>query len=267
MRRLLFSCICVALCAPWSASAFGSVVTNATGVSVVVGESLTFGVYWEGVRVGTATMDTNWSTNRELIRIAVRVKSTGLAGLLYPVDDRVECDVCPRTLLPVRLAKLTREGSTVCDDELCFDRENAVARWRCRATGKEVTYPIGERTCGAVSLLYWIRATELRQGEDHVFDVAVDDRCHELHLAPKGKTVWQRDGMERTCVTLDVHTKEPGMFVRKVPEEIWVSQDDNMVRRMFLRVPVGRVRVELLSWKDASSEHQPGRAASAGEAR
>jgi hypothetical protein len=217
------------------------------------GERSVYSVHWGLVPCGTVTIscDDVVAEDEELIRVRVRVQSNWLASRIYPVDDTVDCYIDPETQLSVRLEKDTREGDFVCKDTLVFDRENNTAQWDSQSANISTNYSIAADSCDAVSFLYAFRQYTFAERQSRDFNLAVDGVLH-------GITITAGDTGERELgnagdVLCRKYVATPGredLFVRKVPREIWITEDERKIMtRMVLTLPVGNVRVQLKEYQ------------------
>jgi hypothetical protein len=214
-----------------------------------VGERISYSIRWGLLSCGTSTIscDEVEDDQKKLIRIRVRVKSNWLVSTLYPVDDTVDCYIDPETGLSLRLEKNTSEGGFICTDILQFDRESNTAQWDSHSHNISTNYPVGSHTCDAVSFLYALRQYEFDEDQSRDFDLAVDTALHGITITAKQAVEKDLGEDDRVlCRKYTATPKRDGLFVRKIPEEIWITEDDRKIMaKMVAKVPVGRVRLVL----------------------
>jgi hypothetical protein len=214
-----------------------------------VGERATYTIKWGLLSCGTSTITCEEVElgGENLIRIRVHAKSNWLISTIYPVDDTVDCFIDPKTQLSVRLEKSTSEGGFICKDILVFDREKNTAQWDSQSLNISTNYPITADACDAISFLYTFRQFEFTEGQSRNFKMAVDTALHEVSITA-GNTKSKKIGASGKvlCRKFTATPKRDDLFVRKVPEEIWISEDDRKIMaKMVVKVPVGSVRIVL----------------------
>lgn len=214
-----------------------------------IGERATYKVMWGPLACGTSTIrcDKIELDGEKLIRIRIRAKSNWLVSTIYPVDDTVDCYIDPETRLSIRLEKHTSEGGHVDRDVLRLDREEHTAQWDSQSQNISTNYPIEAGTCDAVSFLYAFRQCDFAKGQSRDFKLAVDTALHGITITAKntGKKKIGETGKVK-CRKYVVVPKRDDLFVRKIPKEIWITEDGRKIMaRMDVRVPVGGVRIIL----------------------
>lgn len=218
-----------------------------------IGERATYTIKWGLLSCGTSTIGCDEVNigDRRLIRIRVRAKSNWLVSSIYPVDDTVDCFIDPQTRLSVRLEKSTSEGDFICKDVLVFDRKRHSAQWDSQSLNISTNYPIAPGTCDAVSFLYVLRQCEFGKNQSRNFPLAVDTALHGLTITA-GETKNKRVGKtgKTLCRKFTATPKRDDLFVRKIPKEIWITEDDRRIlAKMVVKVPVGNVRIELAEYR------------------
>lgn len=246
MRWLRVLCLCAA--GWWPAAVCGG-DAGAELRDLPVGESLEYGIYWGILPAGHAVIrcETTNIGDRAFVCVRLRAQSNRLAGLIYPVDDQIECVVDPATRLPVYTRKRTVEGGFLCDDTLSFDRAGLTAHWVSLSTGITTNYPIAADTLDAVSFLYALRTEPFTVNVWRRFALAVDGRVHGVKVMATGtNTVHIPEIGTVPCLRFVAAQEQQGLFVRKIPEEIWVTADRRrMVTRIRGKVPIGRFSLVL----------------------
>ncbi len=221
--------------------------------SLRVGEVVEYKIKWGVLPVGRMTITTEAVPGGDapLVRVRAKAESSGVASLVYGVDNRMESVIRPRSGLPVRFSKTTREGEVDARSELAFDHEKGIARWTDSHRDEPVEYSIQTNTCDALSLLQELRRTPFRPGEQREYRVAFDDALRTIVVeAHEREPVRLPGGGTPSCIRLTVHTEDDGIFVRKTPRDIWVTEDDRrVIARMNMDIPVGTVRVMLDTYR------------------
>ncbi len=214
-----------------------------------VGEEARYKIRWGLITCGTSTFrceEVDWN-GRPMVRVRVQAKSNWLVSTLYPVDDTVDCYIDPETGQSVRVEKNTSEGDKTCKDVLEIDRENNVARWTSESDNITTNYPIEAGACDALSFLYEFRKHRIEQGSELDFNIVVDTALQGITIrAGKTDTKEIENIGKIKCRRYTVEPKRDDLFVRKIPKEMWLAENDHRILvRMDLQVPVGRARIIL----------------------
>lgn len=214
-----------------------------------IGERATYKVQWGLLNCGTSTIscDEVEMDGKTLIRIRVRVKSSWLASTIYPVDDTVDCFIDPETQLSIRLEKDTSEGDYNCKDILEIDRENNMAYWTSHTENITTNYSIEAGSCDAVSFLYDFRKHTFGKDASRTFNIVVDAALHGITVTARStdeKKVGEREKVR--CRKYVVVPEREDLFVRKIPKEIWLTEDHRKILvRMDVELPIGKARIVL----------------------
>lgn len=217
-----------------------------------VGEQAIYKIKWGPLPCGTMQMncDRIERNGKEQIRIRVRAKSNALAGTIYPVDDCVDCYIDPQTGLSTLVKKQTSEGGFICDDTLSFNRTDNHATWISHSANISTNYPITAGALDAVSFLFAVRNADFLPDQPQDFDIVVDHAQQGITITAD-KTDRKKIAEEKVlCRRFTVKPKQDGLFVRKIPGEMWITEDrQRLLARMTLRTPAGRAKVVLHEYR------------------
>ena len=219
--------------------------------SFPIGEKAVYKIQWGPFTGATSTISCEQVQvdSNDLIRIRVRVKSNWLVSTVYPVDDTVDCFIDPETGQSIRVEKDTSEGDKICKDVLTLDRNANTAHWISETENISTNYPIEAGACDAISFLYAFRQHRIASGEAMDFNIVVDTALHGITVAaadgkPREKKIGGDEQVE--CREYRVMPKRDDLFVRKIPESIWLTNDDRKIlARMDVHIPVGTARIVL----------------------
>lgn len=215
-----------------------------------VGEQLSYRILWGFLPVGRTTVTCEKISENDTPRIRIRVeaKSTWLVSTLYPVDDRIDCYIDPVTGLPLRVEKKTSEGNHRCDDTLWLDHENLLAQWESRSASITTNYLIKSDTLDVGAFLYALRSLSFELNDSKSFNIAVDGLLHGLKITAEEKKPIKMAAEKKKvhCTRFSVVPDRTDLFVRKIPSDIWVTDDSRRIMvKMKTKTPVGHVRIVL----------------------
>ena len=235
-----------------------------------VGETLTYRLYWGPLPVGEAQSSTRWEEEDGQKRLVIRftARSNRVVEKIYPVDIRIESVVDPVRFLPLRLVKQTSEGSHIGDDRLSLDQDRGVAKWEDFHGNRVSEYPIAPGTHDFVSFMFDLRRHSLETGKTIAYPIAHEDRTQSVSITVGNRDLVRLPGQGAVpSLLLNLSGETADLFVRKVPGEVWVSDDARrVVTIMYLTVPVGRVKCLLVETPEAADDSPPasGRGAKTG---
>jgi hypothetical protein len=228
-----------------------------------MGEVLTYQLQWGPVPVGSSRITTDWEIvdGKPLWVVRFTARSNKALAAIYPVHDELVSYIDPATFLPIRLIKKTREGNVYGDDELIFNHAKKTARWIDRIKKRTIEYPIETNTHGLVSFLYWLRTQPMNPGDVRKTQIAVDDRLQNFTIKALKNQNIRLDGFGvMPSVLLNVSVSTNDFFVRKIPGRVWVSADSRrVVTQMYIKVPIGHIRVFLTSIQEPGYALSPNR--------
>jgi hypothetical protein len=224
-----------------------------------IGEQAIYKIKWGPITCGRMQMncDLVQKDGTEQIRIRVTVKSGLLAGTLYPVDDQVDCYIDPATGLSTRLEKQTNEGGFICNDLLTIDRLKNQANWVSHSANITTNYPITAGALDAVSFLFAVRQADFTPDQPQDFDMVVDHAQQGITITAEQDTDRKKiaDGDKVLCRKFSVKPKRDDLFVRKIPGEMWITEDARRIlARMTLRTPAGWAKVILDEYRPPNSQ-------------
>ena len=233
--------------------------SSAVNIHYPIGETLSYRVYWGFLPVGRSTVrcESILQDGIPLIRIRVEAESNRLVSTLYPVQDRVESYIDRKSGLPLWIEKQTLEGGYECNDTLRFDRDGLMAHWESRSASITTNYPIQLDTLDVAAFLYALRSCRLSPDHPESFQIAVDGILHPITIrAEEEKRIKiASEKISTACTRYSVTPMRPDLFVRKIPDDIWVSNDERRVLvKMTVRTPAGKARIVLDRIENASAD-------------
>ena len=212
-----------------------------------IGEQFTYAISWLNITAGTAVMAVTGGTkgDRPLLKLLTIAQSRPAITKFFPVDNRVESMVDPKTLLPEHLTFRRREGKKKEDIEYTFHHnEGTVTEVKGESTE---TFPIMPHTQDAISCLYYARS-ELRPypGSSLTMNVHHDKKNHKLEvLVEKIETIRGAWGSIETIRVLVVMPFE-GIFLNKGNIRVWFTNDARRIPlRMKAKVVIGTIVADL----------------------
>ena len=222
---------------------------NGYDLPFLVGEELVYRVYWGIIPVAWANVTSEWGeeNGRQVIILKFRTRTNKVLEKLYPVDDTLESVIDPATFLPYRFTKRLSEGNYRADQDTFFYHDKGYAIWTNNLAGDTKRFELEEDTRDIPSLMYSLRRTGFKVGDEHDYRVMADEKIYDLYVkAVKKKKVDLPLYGKVDCIELDPQAAFDGLFVRKGKMWIWISNDERVVcTKMVASVPVASVKIKL----------------------
>ena len=147
------------------------------------GQTLAYDVEWRLLTAGTATFRLDASGNEA--RITATADSTGAFSVLYPVHDRLEAVLDPRTFCSARITKHTEEGFRRVDTTIRFDyaRHKSVLQEKNLKSGasKQDENDIPGCVTDVISAIFYVGSRPLTVGQTYVFPLNDGGKTNDVH--------------------------------------------------------------------------------------
>jgi hypothetical protein len=211
------------------------------------GETLFYDIGWQSLVAGRGRMtveqpvDTN---GRLCFPIVSTVESTPFFSTFYRVDDSAISFVDVRQLYPIRFEKYLREGKYHADQIADFDPMTG------RAYTPKDTIAIPPYVQDALSLLYYVRALELKPGTDVTVENFTGKKTYTLTVR-----ILHRERIEVKAGTFSTIVVEPllqaaGLFKHEGKLKVWLTDDRlHLPVLMKSKVLVGSIVAELTDYR------------------
>jgi hypothetical protein len=218
-------------------------------------EKLVYRISLLGLPVGSAELEA--SSEKEDLRITMRVKSDAVLSSIYPVDDLIETRHINGNFILTRIRQ--KEGIFRGDRGFTIFLRDKSVFWIDRLTNRSLKEPLpNSDVVDLLSGLYFLRNRTLSVGLTetlHIYDsdkytaVPVDILRREKIILPGFRHI----------TTLVVHPKleTEGIFKRTGDVFIWLSDDEFRVPVKFITtIALGQVTAELVSAESQRSDGQ-----------
>jgi len=151
------------------------------------GEHLVYQVRWFGFPIG---MGEAWIEKVNLPiggsgwKITAKATSNPFLTRFYPVEDLMESWVTDQTFTVVRSVKNLKEGRYRAHEEIDYDYENRVGRWKSFVNGSEKEIPLSEYSQDPLSAFYWFRMQPMQIGQELNVALIADEKDWTMRLSP-----------------------------------------------------------------------------------
>jgi hypothetical protein len=220
----------------------------------LVGEKLTYVVYWGWIGVGTSEATTQWVWRDAAwaLQIRFRTQSHGVLNRIYPVDDVVEVYIDSDSLNPTYFVLDLKEGKHARDANTVFGWEKMEAVYTKKHEDKDdevKVVELEEGTRDLVSFMYFMRRHEFKDKETYEFKVLSDYKIYDLTVETDGHDNVRLENYGRVrSLKMNPKAQFEGVFVRKGEMEVWLSTDDRqLLTKLELDTPFANVRLLLRS--------------------
>ncbi|HAZ08758.1 MAG TPA: hypothetical protein DCZ01_09625 [Elusimicrobia bacterium] len=206
-------------------------------------EKIVLQVSWGLLSVGEATLTVDkivTFNGRPAYHIVSEARSNSFCDSFYPVRDLNESWLDARTLTSLGYSKKLREGRFFRDEWVLYDRD--AGTFIARRTDRDGNFAVRTGTIPAsvqdiLSSVYFVRAQELKNGDQVVVDVNTPDNW------PLVVKVTSREQVETpagrfSSVLVEPAMRREGLFVQKGKRlRLWLS-DDAARRPLLMKVEV-----------------------------
>lgn len=215
-------------------------------------ESFGYEVYWGGMVVGRARIETLPTTDTAQFVVRTTARANNTIQSLYPVRDTVESWVSNATGLPLRFHKRLNEGSYSGSVLIGFDHDAGVARIKGGqkkggTSDTAVELPAG--TFDLLSAFHSVRRARLVPGSSIRLTI-LDNRkvFKDVEVACLRRETIEQNGTTWNTLVIEPRIHGDALFKSKGKLRVWLTDDERrMPVRMVSEIKLGTIRAELAS--------------------
>lgn len=211
------------------------------------GEKLSFDINYGFINAGYATMEVvNLVEYKErpCYHIVSTANSNKFFSSFYRVEDRVESIVDANGLFSWHFEKHLREGSYRSDRQHDHDPFLHLIYY------EDDTVEVAPFIQDALSVLYYIRAQELKVGESVYADNFTDGKLYSLQVNVLRKEQIKVKAGRFDCIVVEPLLQSPGIFKHEGKLTVWLTDDRlKMPVLMKSKVIVGSISAELTGYE------------------
>lgn len=221
------------------------------------GESFRYSVSWMGIKAGELYMEIKKNKKQDTYTISTTVKSAGLLGKLYPVEDVFETIVSGKYRLPTQHTMLQQEGSRRNIKITSYDQELFLVSYQKNDSPAELFQTDGQMHNEFSSFLY-LRVLPFTEDKDAFVPTFADKKRHNvlvtLEAREKIKTIFG----EKNCLQVRPHLSFQGLYKKVGDPLIWLTDDSNRIpMRIKAKIVIGSLTANIESY---SPQVQPEKA-------
>lgn len=216
-------------------------------------ESLGFEVFWGGMLVGRARIETLPTTDSNQFLVRTTAKANNAIQSIYPVHDTVESWIKVATGLPFRFHKRLNEGSYSASVLISFDHTEEIARIKGgqkKGGAPDTVVEIPDSTYDLLSAFQAVRRGPLTPGTSTYINI-LDNRkvFKRVEIAClRRETIEDDNGTRLNTLLIQPRLHGEALFKSKGKLFIWVTDDDrHMPVRMISEIKLGSIKANLTS--------------------
>lgn len=246
MKKILFTFILL------------GVLTNANAQinqAYKTGEWLQFRVHYGIINAGYATMEVEEKTinNQKTHHVIGKGWSTGMLSWVFPVQDRYESFINPKTGFPVRAIRKIKEGKHTKNVELFFEKDSVLTidhkrRQKEKAAAKNVQ--------DMIAAFYYLRnnVTDTLKTSEHVkIDMFFDGKKFPFKLVKLGEETINSKIGKIKCFKFRPLVQSGRVFKAEESLTIWITADKNKIPvRIQADLAVGSLKADIDEYKGLS---------------
>lgn len=226
------------------------------------GEWLKFRMHYGLLNASYATLHvkSNIIDGVPVYHVVGKGATTGLASLLFKVDDTYESYFGMEDMKPYKFVRKIDEGGYVKDYEINFDHKKDTAVLNDKKNKKTYSFNLQDSIQDLLSAFYYLRnnydPNDLVEGETvklkMLFD---DDGIFDFKLKYLGTEVLKTKFGKVACYKFRPLVQSGRIFKEKESLALWVSADDNRIPiRIQADLAVGSIKVDLEAYNGLKNQ-------------
>lgn len=219
------------------------------------GEYLQYQIQYGLLKAGYASLEVQPvpSDDQELLLAVGKGWTTGMVGLIFPVEDRYETVFDKTSGQPVRFLRKIDEGGYTQHKEILFDLKSYEARVINHKKETDSVYFVQRHVQDMLSSFYHLRNVDLseyQEGDRIRVTMFFDEEMYPVDLKILGReTIKTRFGKVAT-VKLQPIVQKGRVFKDEENVVMWVTDDENKIPvKIKASILVGAVKAELSEYR------------------
>ncbi len=217
-------------------------------------EKLVYRLSWSGgVKIGNVWIEVSRvGEDANRLEIAVRVQSSGLLHLAYPVDDSFSTILDAETRLPVSYRVHQAEGRNYTATRYTeYDQENGSVRYQKNEEEPRI-YKVNSEMHNEFTSFFMNRLLILNPGKPQIIPTFADGELHEVvvHVEDPIRIHSSLRGDVNVLPVRPVMDFK-GLYDKDGDTEIWLTDDDCRIPvRIVSKILIGSITAELVSYSN-----------------
>lgn len=220
------------------------------------GEQLKFGLYYSGIKVGTAYIKNRGIVDingRSAYVIQTSAFSASVIDTVFKVRDINLSWLDAQNFYSLGYSQSLREGHYQRDEWVLFDYPtNTYHGELSKKSGtREISGPLTAPVLDMLTALYFVRGQNLENGKDVVFDIVNREEQYPLVVKVIKRETVKTPAGKFKCVVVEPQFRGEGIFVSKGKSlQVWLTDDERKLPvKMKTEVFIGSVSAQLLEYQ------------------
>ncbi|MDP2891416.1 MAG: DUF3108 domain-containing protein [Bacteroidota bacterium] len=218
----------------------------------MAGEKLTYQIRY-GIIVGgitTLSLTNEIYENKEVFHAVATGKTTGMAEVIYGVNDVYESWFDKETNLSYKQIRNIKEGSYTKYNEVTYNRKNNTVNSKLSGV-----HSVPEKILDLTTMLYYIRRidfSKVKENEVIFMNIYFSDKIFPFYMRYKGKETIRTKYGKISCLKILPVVEVGRMFKTPNDVSIWITDDGNYLPAMIemdIRI-VGKIHLKLISYEN-----------------
>jgi len=222
-----------------------------TNNAFTFGERLTYRIHYGVLNGGTAYFEVGnepvMVNDRKTYYLKVFGKSSGLADMMFKVNDQFESYMDVEALVPWKATKKVKEGNYTDSDFIVFDHRRRVA------SSRKGNLAIPEGTKDIISSIYYARSLDMTNAQPgDIFPVTfyLDHQNYEFRFKFLGRETIEVDAGKFKALKVRPQVIKGRVFKDSEAITMWVTDDENKIPLLVTSdIWVGSLKAEIKDMK------------------
>ncbi|MGY5355227.1 DUF3108 domain-containing protein [Wenyingzhuangia sp. IMCC45467] len=235
------------------------VLTNNTSAQIKNaykhGEWIQFRVHYGIINAGYATMEVKEETihQKKIQHVIGKGWSTGMLNWVFPVEDRYESYINPKTGYPTKAIRKVKEGKHTKNVELFFEKDSVLTIDHKR---KEQERVAAKNVQDMIAAFYYLRnnvSDTLKTNEHVEIDMFFDGKKFPFKLVKLGEETIRTKFGKIACIKFRPLVQSGRVFKEQESLTLWITADKNKIPvRIQADLAVGALKADIDQYKGLS---------------
>ena len=220
------------------------------------GEQLKFGLYYSGIKVGTAYIKNRGIVDingRSAYVIQTSAFSAPVIDTVFKVRDINLSWLDAQNFYSLGYSQSLREGHYQRDEWVLFDYPAKIYHGELskKSGSREISGTLTAPVLDMLTALYFVRGQNLENGKDVVFDIINREEQYPLIVKIIKRETIKTPAGKFKCVVVEPQFRGEGIFVSKGKSlQVWLTDDERKLPvKMKTEVFIGSVSAQLLEYQ------------------